>query len=54
MSFETNIKRVNECRMHPDSCADCRLDMLHNGYNKFCYELTEEEVEVVLERSEKQ
>lgn len=53
MSFETNIKRANECRFHPD-CEGCKLDINHNGFNKSCYELEDEEVEVVLERSEKQ
>ena len=49
MTAEINIKRANECRFHPN-CEGCRLDILHNGFNKSCYELTEEEVETILER----
>lgn len=51
MTDETNIKRVNECRFHPD-CEGCRLDILHNGCNKSCYELTEQETKEALKRSE--
>lgn len=39
-----------ECKK--SSCEDCKLSVLRNGLGKICYELTEEEVEVALERSE--
>lgn len=53
MTNETNInvKRVNECRFHPD-CEGCKLDILRNGFNKSCYELIEEEVVEILEKDE--
>lgn len=47
MKSETNIKRTNECKRHPE-CEGCKLSILFNGYNKLCFELSEQEVDDVL------